>query len=75
MTTVFINIKELIQIENSPKRVVSGKEMKILPIVKNAFLLIENDVIKDFGNMDKFAAYRFSRDDRQILPKVEINGL
>lgn len=53
MTTVFINIKELIQVENSPKRVVSGKEMKILPIVKNAFLLIENDLIKDFGNMNE----------------------
>ena len=28
-----------------------------------------------FRNMDKFAAYRFSRDDRQALPKVEINEL
>lgn len=28
-----------------------------------------------FGNMDKFAAYRFSYDDKEFLPKVEINEL
>jgi imidazolonepropionase len=51
MTTLIINIKELIQVENFPKTMVSGKEMKILPTLKNAFLLIENSIIKDFGEM------------------------
>ena len=53
MKTVFINIKELVQVENSPKKFVSGKEMNILPTLKNAFLIIENDVISDFGIMEK----------------------
>ncbi|WP_456424686.1 imidazolonepropionase [Lutibacter sp.] len=54
MITLISNIKELIQVEDSPKKMVSGKEMKILPTIKNAFLLIEDDLIKDFGNMANF---------------------
>ena len=54
MTTLFINIKELIQIRDASIRKVSGKEMNILPTIKNAFLLIEDDFIKDFGTMDSF---------------------
>lgn len=52
MTTLITNIKELLQVENTPKEMVCGKEMKILPTLKNAFLLIEDDLIKDFGAMD-----------------------
>lgn len=52
MTTLITNIKELLQVENVPKKMVCGKEMKILPTVKNAFLLIENTIIKDFGKME-----------------------
>ncbi|MCB0461016.1 MAG: imidazolonepropionase [Flavobacteriaceae bacterium] len=52
MRTLFLNIKELIQIRDISVTKVSGKEMKILPTIKNAFLLIENDTIIDFGSMD-----------------------
>ena len=52
MRTLFLNIKELIQIRDTSVTKVSGKEMKILPTKKNAFLLIENDTIIDFGSMD-----------------------
>ncbi len=52
MTTLITNIKELLQVEYSPKKMVSGKEMKILPTIKNAYLLIEDDVIKNFGKME-----------------------
>ena len=51
MRTLFINIKELIQVENTPKKMISGNEMKSLPTLKNAFLLIEDDVIQNFGEM------------------------
>ena len=51
MTTLFINIKEIIKIRDASIKKVSGKEMNILPTIKNAFLLIENDIIKDFGEM------------------------
>lgn len=51
MTTLFINIKELIQVREASIKKVSGKEMNILPTIKNAFLLIEDDLIKDYGSM------------------------
>ena len=51
MKTLFINIKELIQVREKTIKKVSGKEMSILPTIKNAFLLIENDIIFDFGEM------------------------
>ncbi|WP_457609696.1 imidazolonepropionase [Lutibacter sp.] len=54
MITLINNIKELIQVEDFPQKKVSGKKMKILPTIKNAFLLIENNIIKDFGNINNF---------------------
>ena len=53
MTTLFINIKELIQVRESDVMKLSGKDMGILPIIKNAFLLIEDDLIIDFGSMNR----------------------
>ncbi len=52
MITLIQNIKELLQIRETTVDKVSGKEMAILPTIKNAFLLIENDVIIDFGTME-----------------------
>ncbi|OSY87802.1 imidazolonepropionase [Tenacibaculum holothuriorum] len=52
MTTLLINIKELIQVREATITKVSGADMKVLPTIKNAFLLIENDTIVDYGSMD-----------------------
>ena len=52
MQTLIINIKELIQIREIGIQKVSGTEMANLPLLKNAFLLIENDLIADFGLMN-----------------------
>lgn len=51
MKLLFKNIKELIQVRNNEVSFVSGEEMKILPTLKNAFLLVENGLIVDFGLM------------------------
>ena len=56
MTQLFINIKELVQVREASVKKVSGKEMGVLPTIKNAFLLIEDDLIVDYGlmkNLDK----------------------
>ena len=53
MTTLFINIKELIQIRETSTKKVSGAAMNILPTIKNAFLLVENGIITDYGSMKK----------------------
>jgi len=52
MQTLITNIKELLQIREANIDKVSGAEMAILPSIKNAFLLIENDTITAFGPMD-----------------------
>ena len=51
MKTLFKNIKELIQVRTEPISFVSGKQMNVLPTIKNAFLLVENGVISNFGSM------------------------
>ena len=52
MATLFKNIKELIQIRQEPISFVSGKEMNVLPTIKNAYLVVKNGLIADFGSMD-----------------------
>jgi len=67
MITLFTNIKELIQIEDLPKKMVKGKQMKVLPTLKNAFLLIENNLIKDFGLMENIPTTKYDK-------KIDANG-
>lgn len=52
MKTLIINIKELLQVRDSSILKVSGAEMAVLPTIKNAYLVIENDLIADFGSME-----------------------
>ncbi len=52
MSTLIINIKELLQVRETSIDKVSGRDMANLPVLQNAFLLLENDVIKSFGSMD-----------------------
>lgn len=52
MLVLIKNIQELLQIRSQEVSFLKGTEMGILPSIKNAFLLIENDLIKDFGMMD-----------------------
>ena len=51
MTTLITNIKELLQVRDISITRVSGKDMKHLPTIKNAFIIIENGVIANFGEM------------------------
>jgi imidazolonepropionase len=52
MNVLFKNIKELIQVREIAIDFLSGKEMNVLPTLKNAFLLVENGLIADFGFME-----------------------
>lgn len=48
------NIKTLVQVrENAPTKV-SGKDMKVLPCINDAWLACEDGVIVDFGSMESF---------------------
>ena len=52
MTTLITNIKELLQVRENSILKVSGAEMAVLPTIKNAFLLLKDDLIADFGSME-----------------------
>ncbi len=52
MKVLFKNIKQLLQIRESGIESLKGQEMKELPKIDNAWLLVENGVISDFGEMD-----------------------
>lgn len=52
MQILYTNIKELLQIRETSIEKVSGAEMAILPKIDNAFLLINDGKIEDFGPMD-----------------------
>ena len=52
MKILLSHIKELIQVRNNAPEKVSGAAMKNLPTLKNAWLLLEDERISDFGIMD-----------------------
>lgn len=52
MTTLITNIQELLQVRETSIAKVSGSEMAKLPTIKNAFLILKDNLIEDFGSMD-----------------------
>ena len=48
---LLINIKNLLQVRDLETSYVSGKEMSVIPSIKSAYLLIDNGIIEDFGEM------------------------
>ncbi len=51
MKILIKNIKQLVQVEEIPQLKVSGKDMKHLPCINDAWLAIEHDKIVGFGKM------------------------
>lgn len=71
MSQIFVNIKELLQVRNPYETKVSGAQMNELPSIKNAYLWIENGLIKDYGPMDtvpEIAIEQIDCAERLILP-------
>lgn len=55
MRLLIKNIKSLLQVRENTPNFLSGSEMKTLPAIDNAFLLIENDRIADYGSMENLS--------------------
>ena len=58
MSKLIINIKELIQIRDKELSYISAKEMNKLPSIKNAYLLIDNGLISEFGKMSEISNFK-----------------
>ena len=54
MRTLIKNIKELVQVERQPKLRAQGAEMAQMETVKDAYLLVEDGIIKAFGPMSEW---------------------
>ena len=52
MKLLLLNIKELLQVRENPPSKVAGKDMATLPTLKNAWLLVQEGKIKNYGSMD-----------------------
>ena len=50
---IITNIKKLVQVEERLRTKVCGQDMGLLTCIDNAFLMIENGLIKDFGTMEQ----------------------
>jgi imidazolonepropionase len=55
MKLLIKNIKSLVNILDESTKYVAGKDMQNLKCLNNAYLLIEDDKIADFGKMDELA--------------------
>lgn len=67
MKLLFSNIKELLQVREEKILKVSGDQMKELPSIKNAWLLVEYDKIEAYGSMD-------NPPDIEVDEKIDASG-
>lgn len=74
-STLIQNIKTLWQTDNGTRKLVSGKDMSEIPHINNAWLLMENDKITGFGEMNNApqnANTIFDATDKMVLPAFAI---
>ncbi len=62
MKTLIKNIKLLVQTEQKPKKWVAGADMAKIDNIENAYLIIENDKIFDFGEMKNLPKIKFDKE-------------
>lgn len=51
MKRIIKNIKQLVQVEETPRKWVAGKDMAKLNCIDDAYLVINDNLIEDFGKM------------------------
>lgn len=76
MKLLLQNIRKLVQVEKNPAEWVKGKDMSVLNSIDDAFLLIADEVIEDFGPMKKMGLINLDDDflmeidcrDRLVFP-------
>lgn len=70
MTHLFIHIKELVGISESPSPKRAGSAMKEISTLSNAFLFIKNGRIEDYGTMDQLPSKKFP----ELTPTTDLVG-
>lgn len=71
MKLLLENIKELVQVEDSPVLFKAGTEMGQVKTLKNAFVIIRDEIIEEFGTMDELKdVYR----DDDLLIEIDCSN-
>ena len=73
MKLLIKNIKELIQVEKSPKLKVAGREMANLETIKDAYLYIDGGKIAEFGSMTNIAQSLIIN-QQSAIKKIDATG-
>ncbi|MCQ2297665.1 MAG: imidazolonepropionase [Bacteroidales bacterium] len=72
MKTLIKNIKELCMVDRDLKPRIMGKEMAKMETIKNAYLIVEDDRIADFGEMGALKEQSFDKEvdatGRMVFP-------
>jgi imidazolonepropionase len=71
MQLLLENIRELIQVEDHPAERIAGKDMAVIKTIRNAFVLIKDEVIAEFGPMKELGKIRI---DDDILLEMTCEG-
>jgi len=66
MVTLITNIKQLVNVRDEDK-LLKGKELGELPIIENSYLIIEDDVIAEYGSMQQIK-------NQKVKDKSEIDA-
>ncbi len=69
---LIINIKGLVQVRDATPTVLAGEAMAELPILKNAYLAIQGNIIAEYGLMENLASHSAAQvidaNNRFVLP-------
>ncbi|WP_372751265.1 imidazolonepropionase [Labilibaculum sp.] len=72
MKLLISNIKTLVQVENEPRKWVAGSDMAHLNCIDDAYLLIEDERISDFGKMEDMPEFdgveEYDATGRMVFP-------
>jgi imidazolonepropionase len=66
MKVILHNIKELVQVDPMQRLWVAGKSMADVQTIKNAFLVIQDELIEDFGCMEALKDINLESEDTVI---------
>lgn len=72
MRLILQNIKELVQVDPKNRLWVAGKSMAEVMTIKNAFLIVQDEQIEDFGPMDQLGQDEFEADD--LIMEIDCSG-
>jgi len=72
MRLILQNIRELVQVDPKNRLWVAGKSMAEIQTIKNAFLIVQDERIENFGQMAELHPSEFEADD--LLMEIDCSG-